>query len=424
MNRINESDSFNNGLLLRNLFEHWPKDNIAQIFSGGDNGDQGFFGHYYGLQQCDRLFGKLFFKIKPNLEASSSGIYNSTKKKSIRNTIKGLVKSIFIVSGLYELIFRIRLSDKMISWVKEFKPDIIFAQGYNLTFILLPIRIKKAFSNCRVAFLATDDWPTYLYSGMSGENKTLSHLSRKQVKRATKRLMTLVDIPFAFGVPMSYEYERRYNKKFFTISHLDEPSRFLTAPMIRNCTSEIFSILTMGNFNQYRWPLLLDLNESCNRLSSLGIQPKVTVISSAMDPEAKIKLSECEYLTIIEDPGNDMIPSYLKGSDALFLPEGFDQNFVSAIRLSVSSKAHLFMFSQKPIIVYAHRDTGVSSYARDFGWAKVITEKSIAKLTQTLLEIRNNPKLSSSLSLSAYHNALEMQNKSKIQKQFEDILLS
>jgi len=422
MNRINESDSFNNGLLFRNLFEQWPKDSLAQIFSGGDNGDQGFFGHYYGLQQCDRLLGKLFFKIKPDLEAASSGINNSVKEKSFRNSIRRLVKNAFIASGLYELIFRIRLSDKMIDWIRDFKPDIIFAQGYNLTFILLPIRIKKVFINCRVAFLATDDWPTYLYSGMLGENKTLSYIPRRQVKRATKRLMTLVDIPFGFGVPMTKEYERRYSKKFFTISHLDDPSRFITAPIIRNCPSEVFSIVTIGNFNQYRWPLLLDLNESCKSLLKRGINSSVTVISSIMDPEAKYRLAECEFVNIIEDPGNDLIPSYLKGSDVLFLPEGFNQNFVSAIRLSVSSKAHLFMFSQKPIIVYAHSDTGVSSYARDFKWAIVVTERSIIKLTQTLLEIRNNPKLSSSLSSSAYQNALEMHNKSKIQKQFEENL--
>ena len=424
MNRINASDSFNNGLLLRSLFEKWPKDNLAQIFSGGNNGDPGFFGHYYGLQQKDRLLGNLFFKIKPDLAATASGINNSINKKTFRTSLQQLVKRTFIASGLYELIFKVRLSDRMIEWIEEFKPDVILAQGYNLTFTLLPIRIKQIFINCRVAFLTTDDWPSYLYSGMLGENKIFSYIPRKQVERATKKLMSIVDIPFAFGVPMANEYERRYKRRFITISHLDEPIRFKNATAIRHCTSDVFSIVTMGNFNQYRWPLLLDLNESCKKLFMLGIHSRITVISSAIDSEALDKLAECKFISIIGDPGNNLIPGYLKGADVLFLPEGFDHDFVTAIRLSVSTKSHLFMFSQKPIIVYAHKDTGVASYAIGYKWAKVVTERSINELTQSLLEIRNNPKLSSSLSLTAYQNALEMHHKRKIQKLFEETLLS
>lgn len=423
MNRINESDSFNNGLLLRNLFEKWPKDNLAQIFSGGDNGDQGFFGHYYELQQNDRLFGKLFFKFKNNFVTNIPNRKDLLIEKSNQSRLKNIVSKVLISSGLYELIFGLRLSKKMIAWITDFNPEIILAQGYNLTFILLPVRIKEKFGNCRIAFLATDDWPSYLYSGMFGENKIFSYFPRRQVERATKKLMSLIDIPFAFGVPMTNEYEKRYNRKFITISHLDEPGRFMMAPAIRNCTSECFLIVTMGTFNQYRWPLLLDLNESCKELFKRGIYPRITVISSAIDTAAFNKLAECEFINIVDDPGNGLIPGYLKGADVLFLPEGFNQNFVSAIRFSVSSKAHLFMFSQKPIIVYAHKDTGVASYAIGYKWAKVVTERSTNELEQSLFDIRTNPKLSTSLSLLAYQNALEMHHKCKIQEQFEENLL-
>ena len=62
MGRINQKDTSNNGLLLRNLFAGFPKENLAQIYSGGNNSDQGFFSRYYCLDEKDRFFGKIFFQ--------------------------------------------------------------------------------------------------------------------------------------------------------------------------------------------------------------------------------------------------------------------------------------------------------------------------------------------------------------------------
>ena len=77
----------------------------------------------------------------------------------------------------------------------------------------------------------------------------------------------------------------------------------------------------------------------------------------------------------------------MKGADLLLLIEAFDESFVSAIRLSISSKAHLFMFSQRPIVVYAHSDTGIAKYASQFRWAHVISRRGCQYLTEAIKEI-------------------------------------
>jgi hypothetical protein len=384
LGRINAADTTNNGLLLRNLFgSSWPRENLAQIYSSGDNGDDGFFGLYYQLAPCDRVFGSLFYKLKKNSTTEVPTI-TSTDEAFIMPTgvmrqLKGLARRMFIDTGIYELLFRPLLSSEMFRWVNEFQPDIIFAQGYNLTFTWLPLLLSKA-TDAKLAFLCSDDWPTYLYSGKHGEPTLFRWFMRPVVKTATHRLLSEVDVPFAFGQPMAEEYASRYGKKFLTLSHADNPARFDGAEPQRIYPTDVTTIVATGTFNRFRWPLLIDANEACKLLNDQGIKARIVVFSSAIDTEGAQALFDAPFIDVRPDPGNNLLPSYLKGADILLLAEGFDKSFVSAIKLSVSSKAHLFMFSHRPIIVYAHPDTGIAKYAQSFGWGRVVSHRNMKEL--------------------------------------------
>ena len=360
LGRINANDSYNNGLLLRNLFGYWPRENIAQIYSSGDNGDRGYFGSYYKIGAADRIFGSFFYNLKIKTETASSRDVIPDQKQTVdiefKRQIKHIAKRLFIDTGLYELIFRPKISHQMSSWIEAFKPDIILAQGYNLTFTWLPLLLKKH-SGFKLSFLTTDDWPTYLYSGRLGELTLFRWLVRPIVKNLVNRFFAEVDVPFAFGQPMADEFAIRYGKKFLTLNHVDCPLRFENAEPCRVYPPDVVTIVAIGNYNRYRWPLLLDVNDACESLHIRGINVRLIVLSSFIEPEALKALSLASYIAVLPDPGHELLPSYLKGADILFLAEGFDEGFVSAIKLSISSKAHLFMFTKRPIIVYSHPET-------------------------------------------------------------------
>ncbi len=388
--RINASDNTNNGLFLRNLFGSLlPRENLGQIYSSGDNGDTGFFGHYYQMKNCDRTLGSLFYKLKGNIinilpvtSTDKASSYLKTKTQSLKN----LLQRLLIDTGIYELIFRPRLSKEMIHWVEKFQPDIIFAQGYNLTFTWLPVLLKKAIG-AKLVFLTTDDWPTYLYSGQIGEPTLFRWLIRPIVKTATDQLLSEVDMAFAFGQPMTKEYALRYGKPFLTLNHADSQLRFDNANPLRINPPDITTIVVIGNYNQFRWPLLMDINAACESLLNDGINTRLLVLSSAIEQQGIEALSTAQFIDILPDPGNELLPSYLKGADILLLAEGFDEGFVSAIKLSISSKAHLFMFSHRPIIVYAHPGTGIANYAQEFGWGKLVTHRSAIELAAAIRKL-------------------------------------
>jgi len=423
--RINERDSFNNGLLLRNLFRNWPGENMAQIFCYDDNGDKGFFQHYYRIGRAERTCGSLFFRLKTH-EIPKSGFDiikppSEIRKHGLTEKIKLQAKRYLVDTGIVELIFRPKMSSEMKTWIDEFNPQVIFVQGYNLYFVWLAMLLKKM-TGAKLAFLTTDDWPSYLYSGLYEEPTLFRWLMRPIVKSATQRLMNNVDIPFAFNSIMSEEYKSRYNKKFITINHADEAESFKNAVPQRYHPDNVVSIVTTGYFNKYRWPLLLDVDECCRKLTEKGNPIRLLVISSGMEKEGIAALRNAKFTDIIPDPGNELLRGYLKAADINLLPEAFDPQVAAAISLSVSTKAHLFMLSQHPIIVYGHPNTGVVKYAKSEGWGSVVSKRDLSLLTNVIEKLIINKDEAKRL-ISCSKNTFEKYHSlSKNQKKLLEVL--
>ena len=125
-------------------------------------------------------------------------------------------------------------------------------------------------------------------------------------------------------------------------------------------------------------------------LNEEGINVRVAVLCSAIDPKGAQEIKRAQYIDLFDDPGNELLPGYLKGADLLLLAESFDDGRASAIRLSISSKSHLFMFSRRPIIVYGHPSTGVSKYAAKYHWARLVTRRDVELLRQTIRDLLKN----------------------------------
>jgi hypothetical protein len=410
LGRINLKDTYNNGLFIRNLFgTDWPKDHLAQIYSSGDNNDSGFFGKYYCIGAKERFLGSIFYRLKStsvsDVEENNTDVSDNFRHpRKIFMWLKSKVLDLLVNTGLYEIIFLPKLSSEIKEWVAEFKPDIIFAQGYNLTFTWLPMMLKKE-TNAKLAVLTTDDWPSYQYAGMHGESTLLKWLIRPVVKKSAELFFKKADFSFAFGWPMAEEFKKRYKKNFTVLNHSDDPKRFSIIQASRVYSSDIITIVAVGTFNKYRYPLLMDLDEACIKLNESGLNVRVAVFSSSIDFEGQKAIVSSRFIKLFPDPGNDELPARLKGADILILIEGFDEKFVSAIKLSVSSKAHLFMLSQRPIIVYSGPDAGIARYAKSLGWARTVCERSSFALKSEIENILKNPEESIKLIKTAYQVA-------------------
>jgi glycosyltransferase involved in cell wall biosynthesis len=389
LGRINRADNANNGLLLRNLFADWPRENLAQIYSSGDNGDAGYFGHNYLLRPQDRRMGSLFYRLKAKALSDEDSIKSTppdpvTIPPRIGYSFKSISKRLLVDSGLYEILFRPRLSAGMLSWAEDFRPDIIFAQGYCLTFAWLPVLLSKQFL-VPIAYYPTDDWPSETYRS-DVKASVLESLMNKAVSHAARDLVECSSVRFAFNRYMQAEYIERYRRDFSVIMHGDNKSRYCGVHPFRLAKADECWIVATGLFDESRKLLLDDLEQACIELDSRGIRARATVFPVNSLAEFTREIEKYRHIDFAPCPAHDELAAVLRGADILFLPERFSKS-AEGIRMSVSSKAHLFMFSEKPIVVYSAPITGIARYAKEDGWAAVVDRRDTRLLADTFARI-------------------------------------
>lgn len=418
LGRINAADNFNNGLLLRNLFARWPRENLAQIYSSGDNGDAGFFGHYYQLGPQDRRLGRLFYRMRSEVQEEILGSRLSpsiSSRESIKSKVLTLGKRWLFDTGLYELIFCPRISYTMGRWVQDFKPDIIFAQGYNLAFTWLPLMLAERYG-LPMVYYPTDDWPSNLYRPVKSFG--IRHWMHRIVQYSARRLVQFAKVKIAFNPLMQKEYQMRYQCDFIVLMHGDDWQRFRFVEPRRLCPEDVHWIVSTGVFDSHRLPLLADLEQACQILSDKGSKVKATIFP--VNYQA-IDLSEFRFVEFYPCPSHEELPALLKGADVLFLPERFD-NTVEDVRLSVSSKSHLFMFSGRPIVVYADFRTGIAQYAAQEGWGEVVGQRDPLVLASTLANLFSDKVMVQTLASRAQATISKYHDLHSIHNAFEDAI--
>jgi hypothetical protein len=247
-------------------------------------------------------------------------------------------------------------------WILAFEPEIIYCQGYTLGFTWLPLMLKKAFA-IPICFQTGDDWPKSSYS-----QSALSFFMRPLVVSAARNLIRGSTVRLANGDAMARVYLDRYGVAFRPVMMCDDYGRFQTCVPRRVVESGRISVVYAGSLGSERWQPLMELCEAARELESDGFDVVVTALISAVPAEAIERLRGVANLQMVPAPPHEELPAYLRGADVLFLPESFDARQAGKIHLSISTKAHLYMMSERPALLYGHRSTGIMEYARQIGW--------------------------------------------------------
>ena len=401
------------GLSLRSWFADWPKELLAQIYSGAENDGEKFCGRNYNLGPAERYWGSLFFNIKNSALGRSSQLFNveDKKLKTIDKKILTLSKigRIMLDSGLWEFIFPPKLSRDLGKWIVDFRPQIIYCQGYDLSFCWLPLMISKKFQ-IPIVFQTTDDWPNYLYWNNPFIHPIVIRTARKLIKKASIRL--------AICDRMAVDYQKQFTVPFETVMICDNVERFTSVVPRRIVDKDVISVIYSGGLGFERWKSLLDLCAAAEGLEKEGLRITITAFTTSLPFEATNILLDKKNLQILPPLSHEQLPSYLRGADILFLPETFNLKMAKKIRYSISQKSHLYMMSEQPILAYGSPLAGVVDYAKREGWAYVLDEQRAELLVNALRLLSGDHNLRTRLIQKACQVALKNHNEIEVRLKF------
>jgi hypothetical protein len=361
MTRVYQEDAVN--LLLRTLFGEWPRENLAQIYTGSYRGVGTFCGRYYEIGPRDRFMGSAFYRLKPtamNVTATHQPGSRGTSSGVIRHLAAGVVGRI-VRTGLWDALFRIKFSAALRDFVSDFAPDIVYTQGYNLSLTQLSLAIADQ-RHSPLCYFPMDDWDSALYAG-SPVHAAVRRTANAIARRASVRL--------ALGPKMAEALTARYGVPFRCLYHADDMARFPRPDAPGDPKSPLVIGYT-GSLYLGRTAALLELLEACRLLQRPFL---IRVYCPDVPVDMPADLEDSPHIQMLPLPGHSQLPHVLAECDALFLPESFSAEHRKAIELSLSTKAHLYMMSGKPIVVYAPPYSGITDYARRYGWGVVVDRR-------------------------------------------------
>jgi hypothetical protein len=157
------------GITLCNLFAGWPKTNLAVASSDNLRSglDTSICRQYYQLGYNSKLHpfplnlflpkiqcGIIIQENENNEFKSNNRSVTPGKYKRIYNLISAFLKFV----GVYNVLYRIKITPEFKEWISLYKPDIIYSQLSTLELIRFVSEVQKLTEKPVVVHIM-DDWP-------------------------------------------------------------------------------------------------------------------------------------------------------------------------------------------------------------------------------------------------------------------------
>lgn len=420
--KVSELD--NSGASLGKWFSAWPREKLAQIWSNGPaNLPSKICAQEYHIGDKEHHFRGLYRRIKKaTAEAVPDDAVGTNAEvvwrlRRLRVVLSSTVHW-FLDSGLWEMPFRAKVSKELMRWLRTFQPEVIYANPTDIYYMDLSLQLAKQ-TSLPLCLEIEDDSPGTLY-----RHSPMCFLLRPWIERKFQSLVKRASAHCANNYAMAAEYGRRYGVKWNPILNADSFARFDKTIPETLTPSGVWHLVYCGSLYLDRWRAIADIARAAGELATEGLAVQLEVFTSRLPTEAALAFEDFRNIAVHPMPSDDRVPGVLKGADLLLLPEWFDARIAEYIRYSVSAKSHLYMMSQRPILVYGPAGTGSVEYARNFGWAYVVDHcGDLAGIKQGIRKLLLDDECVSALLGRARNCAMENHDVVKVRRNFERLLV-
>lgn len=411
------------GIFFTNLFHGWPKDKIATVHNDKTPPATDVCEKYYKL-------GRHEFKWAfPFSLANLVGFGQERVEKKLRETqvskkgagfltsiLKKVQKAAQFVFG-DEIQVNAHVSDELRTFIKDFKPEVIYTILGNLEYMRLVRQIADEFKIPFVIHMM-DDWPEVIYTrGIFGPYR------RFCMKVELQRLVS--DAAACLGIcdAMSEVYEKRYGRKWGAFHNALDASSWLAKARKDWSRKSPFKILYAGALmpDSQVWSVK-DVGDAVSDLHARGLDIEFDIYAPWYF--ANLYRSELERpgcVKVLNMPETMDIESLFTGADLLLLPVNFDKKSVDYIRYSMPNKIPAYMFSGTPTLAYGPSQVASISYAKS--WAHCVTKKDKKELCDAIQKLAADEKLRERLALHAQKLAIQNHDRAKVGTAFQKVLM-
>jgi len=413
-------DNTGGGITLSNLFSAWNREKLAVACSGyllTQDMDPSVCNNYYQLGSEERkwMFPFNLFRRKyysGDVKFTDRSKENIVEEKS-KFRVKLLVKHLYPVLdflGFSYFITRTHLSDGFCSWIDEFAPEVLYTQASSLEDILFCLEVKK-YTGKPLIFHMMDDWPATL-----DRKGLLANHWRDKTDEMLRILLANTDVAMSISDYMAEEYRRRYGKNFVTFHNPIDLNFWKKDQRQAYGLNESPTILYAGRIGLGIDGSLKNIARAVNKVNRKFNSKLRFVIQTLEAPEWIADFEDVEHQDFV---AYEELPKVFAETDFLILPYDFDEESIKFIKYSMPTKAPEYMASGTPIIIFSPEDTALVQYAKEYGWASMVTDSKVSSLSETISSLLYDEDLRKNIARKAKHLAETRHDASIVSENFQ-----
>jgi len=414
------------GITLTNIFTGYPKEKLAVLtypfmltnvsFVTCDN--------YYQIGRDEYrwryplyLFKKTFDSglIKPKTGSPRVDKVSLTFKNRISSSI---LAPLLRWTGFSHCVSEIVLSEKLISWLQDYSPDVLYLQISNRESILFSLQLIE-FLDIPVIIHMMDDWP----STISSVGPMKSHW-KKIIDSEFSALLDRVDLCLSISEAMSEEYLERYGRKFIPFHNPINPERFNNIRRSLKADPKHFQILYLGRIGTANQSSLLKFAQFISEFRHDGLNIHLDIYTKDTDNQYVRKIEKLGQVRIRQAIGYDEVPNLMQEYDLLLLPLDFTESGLRFSRLSMPTKATEYMISGVPMLVFAPSNTAISRFCTAHSCGHCISSENVNEIAEGLSQIIDDSLYRKALAERAGVLARQLFDTGKVRNEFKDLLIN
>ena len=389
------SQNSGGGITLTNLFKEWPKENIANIVDGAmlcQIASDDICSNFYALGNDERKTWGIFSFFQKNY---NSGRYQFLIDQKINNhkpapSKIAKLKSKLILSfrnllskiGLNNSIYRYEVSPKLLQWIEEFEPDIIYSQLSNYKVMKFTEQLVNS-THKKLVVHVMDDW---FCSNTNGG--MLSFYWKYRIDQTLRSVLDNASLMLSISEGMSDAYRVKYGKTFHPFHNPIETETWLIHQKKEASisTPPEANVLYAGRIGIGTSSSVIDIAKAIEELNREGYTIHLNIQTTSISPEIYKKLLKLPSVRFNSVVKYTQLPAVFSAADLLVLPIDFETKGSEFLKYSMPTKASEYMISGTPILVYCSPDVSLNWHAKKHNWALIVESKCRKDLKKTITQ--------------------------------------
>ena len=378
----------NGGNVLSNMFDETGLE-LAQIYCNPGEPRNGLCRKYF--QMTDSMVIRHFFKHTPIGKAFECVPEEQPEEKSSPEQPNKKFYSFF--RGHRLPVFYILRSilwnasnwknQRLIQFVSDFNPDIIFAPCYGNTFMLRLTRYVAKLTGKKVISYISDDSYTLKQFSLS----PFYWINRFAVRRQLRKTFPVYSLVYTMTETQKQQCERDFgaNMKILlkSVSFGDIPTKETVGNPIR--------LVYAGGIYLNRWKTLLEVANAVKALNTDGVKFRLDIYTANNLPKKAGGLNDGANSFVHSPVSQEELKSIYRNSDIALHTESFDLKNRLAVRMSFSTKIVDCLSSGCAVMAVCDEKQGGFVYLKENDAALCVGNK--AEIYGALETIKNDNKI-------------------------------